>query len=411
MELTLNRKQTRVLKRKLKKSSDMIKPSYFDGKYFKQTGKLQPFAENDKLTPNALVNEICDILVKQFKNSTYNIKVLDPSCGRGPFLVKVYEILFNDVYSDIEDIDFRNKLCIDSLYGFDIDQRYVNVTVLQLEEIQKYYGATTILKPNVKCADFLNTDINMKFDVIVGNPPFSKSSKEPKRLWASFIEKGLELLTTDGTLSFITPSSWMSSTNSAYDLLKNKILFVNVSNNVSESFKEGGSQKFIYFIANNKSNKCITRFDNNIELKLNPTYTPFAPIKSTSYYMYSIVEKMYDSTCAVHPWYRIDSVETTPGVIIPMAKSTTFDVEYNQVDNYNIGRYKLDIDKSIGENIAHNLNSKLYKKLLWFLRSGPALAGNFKLVPIPIEKLTDSEIYKYFNLTQEEINHIENAVK
>lgn len=251
----------------------------------------------------------------------------------------------------------------------------------------------------------------MKFDVIVGNPPFSKSPKEPKRLWALFIEKGLELLTTDGVLSFITPSSWMSSTNSAYGLLKNKVLFVNVSNDISESFKEGGSQKFIYFIANNKSNYCITRFDNNVELKLNPTYTPIAPVKSTSYHMYTIVEKIYDSKCDVHPWYRIDSVETTPGVIIPMAKSTTFDVEYNQLDNYNIGRYKLVIDESIGENVARNLNSKLYKKILWVLRSGAALAGNFKQLPIPIEKLSDSKLYKYFNLTQEEIDYIENAIK
>jgi hypothetical protein len=116
-------------------------------------------------------------------------------------------------------------------------------------------------------------------------------------------------LKDDGTLSFITPSSWISSTNSVYELLKNKIFYVNLSNDVSNSFgSTGGSQKFVYFLANKtNSKKCITKFDNNIEIEFNPTDTPIAPIKSSSYYIFEFVEKLYNSNFSKFEWQRFDS--------------------------------------------------------------------------------------------------------
>lgn len=207
METILNRKEKRMIKSKLKKSGIMIKPSYFNGRYLKQTSKLPKFGETDVLTPNKLVTEMWTILMKHFKNNSYNIKVLDSSCGRGSFLIKAYEILFNEIYSDIENIDFRNKLCIDSLYGVDINSIYVQVVKKELEEIQKYYGATKILKPNIYNKEFLNTDINMKFDIVIGNPPYQNGPD--KLFYIKFISKGLSLLKSNGIMSFINPYSWV----------------------------------------------------------------------------------------------------------------------------------------------------------------------------------------------------------
>jgi hypothetical protein len=83
-----------------------------------------------------------------------------------------------------------------------------------------------------------------------------------------------------------------------------------------------------------------------------------------------------------------------------------------EVDNFNCSRYKLsEISPKIGNAISNNLNLKLYKSLKWVLRSGAALAGNFKQLPIPSISMTDKEIYEYFNLTQEEINYIESTIK
>jgi hypothetical protein len=58
-------------------------------------------------------------------------------------------------------------------------------------------------------------EINMKFDVIVGNPPYQKpksdsrmGSRGASELWAEFVTKSLSLLNTDGYLAFIHPNPW-----------------------------------------------------------------------------------------------------------------------------------------------------------------------------------------------------------
>ena len=58
-------------------------------------------------------------------------------------------------------------------------------------------------------------EINMEFDVIVGNPPYQKpksdsrmGSRGASELWADFVNKGLSLLKDDGHFAFIHPNAW-----------------------------------------------------------------------------------------------------------------------------------------------------------------------------------------------------------
>jgi site-specific DNA-methyltransferase (adenine-specific) len=57
---------------------------------------------------------------------------------------------------------------------------------------------------------------NMKFNVVIGNPPYQSTDQEGKRndkaknLWSKFVLKGLELIKKDGTISMIVPSTWLS---------------------------------------------------------------------------------------------------------------------------------------------------------------------------------------------------------
>jgi hypothetical protein len=55
----------------------------------------------------------------------------------------------------------------------------------------------------------------MKFDVIVGNPPFQEVTEKGRKdqasnLWTKFWVKSLELAKDDGVVSLITPTSWLS---------------------------------------------------------------------------------------------------------------------------------------------------------------------------------------------------------
>lgn len=271
-------------------------------------------------------------------------------------------------------------------------------------------GYNVVYHKSIDFDKIINDLIEVKYDVIVGNPPFSKNKKEPTKLWAHFIIKSFSLCKEDGKIALITPSSWISSTNSAHKYVKENLVYVSLSNRTSECFgSTGGTQKFIYFIATNSiSDGCVTEFDDNVILPINPCQTPYPPVKSTSHLVYSIVKKLNESNFPIHSWNRFDGVDTNGGVVVSMSKGNGYDIIYQHIDDYCVSRYKLVCDENLGINISSNLNLKLYRILRWVIRSGPALAGNFKQLPIPNTVLTDSELYQQLNLTQEEIDYVEN---
>lgn len=250
---------------------------------------------------------------------------------------------------------------------------------------------------------------DMKFDLILGNPPFSKNKKEPKKLWSLFVVKSFDLCKSDGKVALITPSSWISSTNFAHSTIKNKLQYVNLSNETSEYFgNTGGTQKFIYFIANNKDTEnCSTEFDGDVILDMNPCQTEYPPVKSTSHILYSIVKKLSESNLPTHEWVRFDKSDSSSGVVVSMSKGSGYDVTHLETDEMSVSRYKLICDELYGWPIANNLNLKLYRILRWVIRSGPALAGNFKNIPIPNQIVTDQELYDILSLSSEEIEYVE----
>ncbi|MCC6180634.1 MAG: N-6 DNA methylase [Bacteroidia bacterium] len=129
---------------------------------------------------------------------TSNSKILEPSCGEGVFL----EILQKKGYND--------------LTAFEIDQDL----------------ATDF--PFVRYESFVSANINDKFDLIIGNPPYIrwknledelKQELSTNAIWNKyfnslcdylyiFILKSIELLNENGQLIFICPEYWMNTTHS-----------------------------------------------------------------------------------------------------------------------------------------------------------------------------------------------------
>lgn len=331
--------------------------------------------------------------------SNPKLRILDPDFTYGSFLFSVY-LKLKEFHSD-EHI-FNNML-------FGICRSKGRLLMVKNKLPIKNLFHDDFLKPSPKLEKILNMK---KFDVIIGNPPFSSNPKEPVRLWASFIENGMDMLKQNGYLSFVTPSSWMSSTNSVYNLLKSKIHYVNVSKEVGDYFgSTGGTQKFVYFISNKSlEKKCVTKFDDNIEITFNPTNTPYSPIKSSSYFIYDLVERLSNSDFQTFDWNRFDKIEKSSGVVVPMAKAATHEIKFHEVDDFEIGRYKVNVDEELGKIISKNLNTKTYQILRWVLRSGPALAGNFKLLPIPHNPMDDDELLEHIGMSDDAKNFIKSYV-
>ena len=122
-----------------------------------------------------------------------NVKILDPACGSGEFLLSCLEH-FNDA----------------NLYGFEIDESLVSIS------------KKLINNADIKCIDTLkiDTEKSIKYDYIIGNPPYFefKPDKEIKKkysdiisgrvnIFSIFIKLGLDLLEDGGYLAYVVPPS------------------------------------------------------------------------------------------------------------------------------------------------------------------------------------------------------------
>ncbi len=118
---------------------------------------------------------------------------------------------------------------------------------------------------NVYTEDFLKFETDIKFDLIVANPPYAKLDANGKRtaknhnLIGLFINKSLELLKERGLLLYITPDNWMSyaDRNTLIIKLTNlQIVHINI-HTAKKYFPKVGSSFVWYLIENTPSYKDI----------------------------------------------------------------------------------------------------------------------------------------------------------
>jgi hypothetical protein len=111
--------------------------------------------------------------------------------------------------------------------------------------------------------DIYNDNINMKFDVVVGNPPYQENSDDGKskgggknviRGYGAFVKHGLELLKKNGVLIYIIPQGWQVSTNALWKLLTKEFSldYIDNDNEYYQKFFNGVGSTFCVIKASNK---------------------------------------------------------------------------------------------------------------------------------------------------------------
>ena len=202
------------------------------------------------------------------------IKVLDPACGSGSFLVKALEILSRKYREFDRSGKYYSKMSIliNNIYGVDLDQQAVELTKLNLlltvlsskaklpsldnnikngnslisgtdDELKKYFGKNFRDKiPFNWKEEFPEVFKQGGFDVIVGNPPYIQLSMEKGlesgfknflideyrlsmgrlNTFGFFIIRGLRLLRKNGYLGYIVPNTLL--TQDYYEGLRKLIL-------------------------------------------------------------------------------------------------------------------------------------------------------------------------------------------
>jgi hypothetical protein len=118
-------------------------------------------------------------------------RILDVAQGCCGISKAVVNRLTRDLYEDHFNAIFR-------VHGVDNDLALVNRS--------KRLGFQSV------CADFLEWDPDVEFDVIVGNPPYQRA-REVRNvgspLWPEFIQKSVDLVKPGGLVSLVVPFTWM----------------------------------------------------------------------------------------------------------------------------------------------------------------------------------------------------------
>jgi len=194
-------------------------------------------------------------LKENLSKTIKNLRILDPSCGSGRFLISIAENMYQFyriLEPDLSDLDIKKRIIQKNLFGIEIENSAIIISKLRLV---KWLFSTNInhpifqnfnlksfklkninyaienldLKFNIFNSDFLLEFSSDKFDIVIGNPPYvenkkikdiefkkklTKRYKTAYRLFdlsILFIERSFELLENDGYLSFILPNKFLSA--------------------------------------------------------------------------------------------------------------------------------------------------------------------------------------------------------
>lgn len=154
-------------------------------------------------TPPALVEFILNEKLPINKTEkNYNVKVLDPSCGSGIFLVESFKRLVkryeNQHKEKLSDFDKLKKLLTDNIFGIELHQQAIKVAAFSLYlalvdqldpktlwQKKKHRLPNLINNPkdkslkkqgkNLFCRDTIQQNIEIEsidFNLVIGNPPF-----------------------------------------------------------------------------------------------------------------------------------------------------------------------------------------------------------------------------------------------
>lgn len=255
---------------------------------------------------------------ESYKENLANIKVLDPACGSGAFLIEAYDYLFkeeeavNNELSKLKGGQFElfrwdRYILTNNIFGVDINDEAIEITKLSLwlktaNKKEKLIN----LDQNIKCGDTLINDTRISalafdwkkefpeimncggFDVIIGNPPYIFSREKIKEsekkyyqcqysssqyqinTYILFIERALQLLKDKkGHLNFIIPNSFLmiSSAEKLRKILIDGCTISSITNLIGYSFELVNVETIILNLMNKSSNNNQIRIYQNNDIK------------------------------------------------------------------------------------------------------------------------------------------------
>ena len=190
----LNNELIKKLKLNIKSTSNIITTMEYSLISKELTSKLSKIVKKNNgiyFTPPSCVNNNIKLLQPYLKNT---INVLEPSCGSCEYITALHKLFPHLIITGIE-------------YNETIYQ-----SILQLNND----------KIDIKNIDYLKYETDVKYDLIIGNPPYFVMKKDNvdksyhtyfegrPNIFILFIIKSIKMLNDNGILSFILPKNFLN---------------------------------------------------------------------------------------------------------------------------------------------------------------------------------------------------------
>ena len=354
---------------------------------------------------------------------------LDPAMGGGQFVSEVEKRLKVKGHSDA---NIKKRV-----FGVEKNELYVKYAVNK----NKLVGTYVVDKKDVP-------DIyrGMKFDAIVGNPPYQNGNSENMgssgKLWMDFVEASIEQLKPDGYLCIVHPIGWRTLNNWMWEKIyqKKQVIYTRIQPKIEWNV---GVNVDWYVLQNRPYMKATeVEFDN--ETKKIDFRTVSGIIND------SVVEKLlkysgdkidFKQVSQFHTQYKEYSEEkngkykfqarhTTPKNVLYFTEEHKWQSKkkvlvsnsgylYPTYDGGKLGTTQacwaaFVNSKSEGEYLIKLLNSKLFDYFITSVKTSGYNNKLLRLLPYPSglsPSFTDADLYAHFNLTKDEIKKIEDSSK
>lgn len=396
-------------------------------------------------TPLELVEEMLDTLPKEVWTNPL-LKWLEPGSGMGNFMIGIFYRLMDGLKEFIKDDLERERYIIENmLYMVELNKANIHIC-------RNIFKANTY-KLNIYDKDYLKLDFSKEcninsFDIILGNPPYQGTGR--KKIYINFIEKSINLLKKNGLLLQLVPHL------SIQYLLGNEVVqktlpkqldihYINCNHIGNKYFKQIESD-FCYFLASNSFHNINTIINNNGTLEtITLKYKTYLPLNFNKVH-YNLANKFLNMGANEfqRKAIRIDkNLKDTYSPnhkqkIIYKIKTNSIDIKYTNLTHPLIDSYKV-LYPTLGDNYIIDKNKELIggtsfvvfllcsspdecDKLIWFknsiifnylkiifsnLRSPQDFIWRNIKKPNLLSMNNDIDLYKYFELTREEINILE----